>query len=87
MPSELIPASASPRRAALPAAAGARRYADSGEPFDKVGAYGIQRRGGLLVDAVEGCYFNVVGLPPRRLHGLLLGRGVAEEEWLGPGRT
>ena len=43
------------------------RYVDSGEPFDKAGAYGIQGMGGALVDRVEGSYTNVVGLPLREV--------------------
>ena len=46
-------------------------YVAGGEPFDKAGAYAIQGRGGRYVTRVEGCYFNVVGLPLARLYRIL----------------
>jgi len=46
-------------------------YVASGEPFDKAGGYAIQGRAGRYIPRVEGCYFNVVGLPLARLYTLL----------------
>lgn len=42
-------------------------YIDTGEPMDKAGAYGIQGRGGAFVKRIDGCYFNVMGLPMNAL--------------------
>jgi septum formation protein len=46
-------------------------YIATGEPFDKAGAYAIQGIGGRYVTRVEGCYFNVMGLPLAHLWKLL----------------
>jgi septum formation protein len=46
-------------------------YVASGEPMDKAGAYAIQGLAAKFVDRVEGCYFNVVGLPVARVYAHL----------------
>jgi septum formation protein len=46
-------------------------YLATKEPFDKAGAYGIQGIGGRFVRGIDGCYFNVMGLPVSRLWSIL----------------
>ncbi len=53
-----------------------RRYIATGEPMDKAGAYGAQGRGALFVRAIEGDFFNVMGLPLCRLGQMLKQQGV-----------
>ena len=48
-------------------------YIRGGEPMDKAGAYGVQGQGALLVERIDGDFFNVMGLPV-----LLLSRMLAE---------
>ena len=50
-----------------------KHYIRSGEPMDKAGAYGVQGLGALLVERIDGDFFNVMGLPV-----LLLSRMLAE---------
>ncbi|MDR1510291.1 MAG: Maf family protein [Synergistaceae bacterium] len=46
-------------------------FVSSGDGDDKAGAYAIQERGALLVEKIDGCYYNVVGLPVYKLMRLL----------------
>ncbi len=55
-------------------------YVTSGEPFGKAGGYAIQGRAGRYIPRIEGCYFNVVGLPLARLYALLGDLGWREDE-------
>jgi septum formation protein len=55
------------------------RYLGTGEPFDKAGSYAIQGRAGRYVPRIEGCYFNIVGLPLARLYQELKELGWSED--------
>lgn len=50
-------------------------YVATGEPMDKAGAYAVQGLGSIFIERVEGCYFNVVGLPLSLLARLLRQQG------------
>ncbi|MDI6868132.1 MAG: Maf family protein [Coprothermobacterota bacterium] len=51
-------------------------YVKSGEPIGKAGAYAIQGKAAIFVERIEGCFYNVVGLPLYRLHMLLKKIGI-----------
>ena len=53
-----------------------RAYFDSGEPMDKAGAYGVQGLGALLVERIDGDFFNVMGLPVLALSRALKDFGI-----------
>lgn len=56
------------------------RYLATEEPFDKAGAYAIQGYAGRYIPRIEGCYFNVVGLPLARLVSTLEELGWSAEQ-------
>lgn len=49
-----------------------KAYIKTKEPLDKAGSYGIQGFGGVFVEKINGCYYNVVGLPLNLLNKMLI---------------
>ena len=52
-------------------------YINTGEPYGKAGAYAVQGKGALLVEGLTGCYSNVVGLPLKKVAGMLKEFGIS----------
>ena len=52
------------------------RYVHSGHGKDKAGSYGVQETGSLLIQSIEGCFYNVMGLPVNTLSRLLNQLGI-----------
>ena len=62
-------------------------YVATGEPMDKAGAYAAQGLGALIIERIDGDFFNVVGLPLGRLGRLLSAVGAPLEMWWGKGES
>lgn len=52
------------------------KYLNTIQYLDKAGSYAIQKEGGLIINKIDGCFFNVMGLPINTLRSLLLKMGV-----------
>ncbi|MCX5679850.1 MAG: Maf family protein [Candidatus Omnitrophica bacterium] len=53
-----------------------KRYFRKVSPFDKAGSFDVQGPGSIFIDRIEGCFYNVVGLPLAKLGAMLKKVGV-----------
>jgi septum formation protein len=49
------------------------KYIDVAQPFDKAGSYGIQDESAVFVENIQGCFYNVMGLPVTKVYRALAG--------------
>jgi septum formation protein len=59
-------------------------YVATGEPMDKAGAYAAQGVGAFIIERVDGCFYNVVGLPLSLLYDMLRDAGVEPLKYKAP---
>lgn len=52
------------------------KYVETGEPLDKAGAYAVQGKASVFIERIDGCFFNVMGLPVTRLDSMLCSMGI-----------
>jgi septum formation protein len=57
------------------------KYVETNDPMDKAGGYGIQSSAACFVSSIEGCYFNVMGLPVSALTLMLRKAGIDCPDW------
>lgn len=60
-----------------------RHYQEALKPYDKAGGYMVQRGGSLIVERMNGCFYNAMGLPIQTVRKLLLEAGIDLWDYLG----
>jgi septum formation protein len=53
------------------------KYIETEKPFDLAGSFAIQKKGAIFVEKINGCYFNVIGLPLHKLNNIFQQLGIS----------